>query len=745
MTHCRRAILFSSQARPAMMFLLLLLCVFIPLTAYGQIATDAFNGDSPWRIHADRIAFNRVENEYRAEGDVLIIQGDKRLRADRVRFNRETMIANASGNIHFTAAGDSLVGDRLIINLDSGTGTLYKGILFVEENHFFIRGDKIEKTGETTFRIHDADLTACEQKYPDWRITGTDVIVSAGGYGTVRHAAFWVKRVPVLYVPFFVFPVKSDRQSGFLPPQADYSDRNGVSITQPFYWAINENSDATFYYQHIENRGEKPGFEYRYILTEESKGTVFLEGFNDRKVDDGAGDSSEKWGYRDDTVLRPNSDRYWFRMKADQELAWDLTTKLDLDIVSDQDYLREFDDGYTGFDETEAYFESEFGRDLDDENDPVRENRLNLNRNWMYTAFNADFVWYDNVINRRQGGEDDTLQRLPMVSFSALKQPFYGNLVYSSLNTEYDHFYREDGTTGHRADIHPRVFLPLHAKNYFTLEPSIGVRQTVWYTDAEAGVAPVARDRYAHRELYDIGTRLSTDINRIFPVSFAGIERIKHTIVPMIEYSYIPDSDQSQFPDFDEVDRIDNRNFMAFSMTHFFTSKRVVMKPAGAPPDVLYNMFGRVMIEQPYAFASTEDTDDAWQPLFMELDFTPINLITLHADAEWSHRRDAFESGSLSFRVADPRGDLFRVDYRYNREINKSVYFETVIPITYWLDLYGDYERNLMDNQDIEKRIGALYKSGCWSVDFSFQKEESDKKYGVLVNLYGLGEIGKGR
>ncbi len=107
-----------------------------------------------------------------------------------------------------------------------------------------------------------------------------------------------------------------------MAPQFGYSDRKGTEYIQPFYWAINQSSDATFYVDYMADRGEKLGLEYRYVLDESSKGTLMYDFLNDRKVDDGSLDSSDKWGYEDDDVLRPNSDRYWFRMKHDQALPF---------------------------------------------------------------------------------------------------------------------------------------------------------------------------------------------------------------------------------------------------------------------------------------------------------------------------------------------------------------------------------------------------------------------------------------
>ncbi|MGM0454071.1 MAG: LPS-assembly protein LptD [Thermodesulfobacteriota bacterium] len=732
-----------------------LLCVCLlgltPASVHGQPTQSPLPDNARWNVQADRLQYSQSESRYTAEGNVEIIQGEKQLSADHVVLNRQTMWATATGHVHFKVGRDQLVGDRLKINLDSGIGTLYHGIVFIEKNHFFIKGNEIKKTGTDTYAIRQGGLTTCEQKNPDWRITGKAVDVTLEGYGTIRGAGFWIKNVPVFYAPFFWFPAKTERQSGLLPPQMAYSDRKGFEYIQPYFWAISDHTDATFYYHHLRKRGEKAGLEYRYAASRKSRGTFMFDGFEDRKIDDGTENAGRKWGYTDDNEIRPNSDRYWFRMKADQAMPYGMTAQLDLDVVSDQDYLREFSDGYTGYDDNLDYFDDTFGRDLDDEDDPVRQNRLNFNRLWTYASFNTDFVWYDNVINRRLKDTDSTLQRLPMITFNALKQPLYGDLLYADLDTEYDFFYRQDasdslrGQTGHRIDIHPRLYMPLRFQNYFTLEPSVGFRQTAYYIDTESE-ALATDNRDDHRELYDLGAELTTDIERIFSVPGEKVEKIKHTVVPKLEYNYIPETDQSEYADFDELDRIDGQNRLTFSLTQFFTSRRTRTR-TDKKPEPSYNMFARFMIEQPYDFKRRSNPDEAFLPLFAELDFTPLNLLTLHADAEWSHEIDTILSSSASCRVTDSRGDRFRVDYRYNRDINQSIYFEIEAPVTRWLTVYGGYERSLIDDIDIEQKYGALVKSGCWSVDFGYKNTQDldrnrNESYAVLVNLYGLGEIG---
>ena len=123
-------------------------------------------------------------------------------------------------------------------------------------------------------------------------------------------------------------------------------------------------------------------------------------------------------------------------MKNDQELPYGFFAKLDLDIVSDQDYLAEFREGYTGFDYTQREFLKTFERSIDDYNDDVRTNRLNLNRTWPTYDLNLETRWNDNVIKRRQGGPDDTLQQLPLVGFTGTRQPISTTPFYWDLTSK---------------------------------------------------------------------------------------------------------------------------------------------------------------------------------------------------------------------------------------------------------------------------------------------------------------------
>jgi len=316
----------------ARLSILLIVLTAIPVCVCAEIQEKFFEDDSaePWHIAADEMSYDHKTDQYVAKGNAVITKKGRKLTADFVRFNYNTMEVLAVGHVIMTAGEDVLIGDRMEMDLEAEIGTIYNGTVFLKENHFYIKGNKIKKLGENSYFVDKASLTSCDGESPPWKITGRNLKVTLEGYGFISHAALWVKKMPLLYTPFLVFPAKQKRQSGLLPPQIGYSERKWEEYNQPFYWAINESSDATFYLYHMGRRGDKVAFEYRYVLDNDSKGTMMYDFLKDRKVDDGTQhfeetgilESSREWGYRSDSVLRPNTDRYWFRWKHDQAMPF---------------------------------------------------------------------------------------------------------------------------------------------------------------------------------------------------------------------------------------------------------------------------------------------------------------------------------------------------------------------------------------------------------------------------------------
>ncbi len=209
--------------------------------------------DAPVKIVADNLAYDNDRDVYLAQGSVVITYGDSVLTAASVEYNRKNNLATAEGGVLLKMAEDSLQGDKIVVNVEDKTGTAYNSKAFYARNHFYIKGDKIEKTGESTYSIEQPVATTCDGDSPAWQLIGSKMKVTVEGYGWVTHARLVTKGTPVFYTPIIAFPAKTKRQTGFLLPHLAYSrDKDGVDVEIPFFWAINPQLDATLYSRYIE-------------------------------------------------------------------------------------------------------------------------------------------------------------------------------------------------------------------------------------------------------------------------------------------------------------------------------------------------------------------------------------------------------------------------------------------------------------------------------------------------------------
>ena len=769
-----------------------LLLVFSP-NSLAQNLKDLIEDQSdntPWNISADSISYDDQAALSVAKGHVIIERGDTRLFADSIMYDPVAMTARAEGNVMLTTGSDQLICQRMEIDLNTETGTLYNGSVFLSDGHFYIKGDKIEKTGADSYLAERATVTTCDGERPDWKLTTRKLNITVEGYGKATHAALWAKSIPVFYTPFIAFPVKIKRQTGLISPRLGTSKRKGLTYEQPFFWAINDQSDMTINSNIMERRGHQYGLEYRYLLSRRAKGMLMFDWLDDAKVDDGKGDNSDKWGYNDGATaidrIRPNHKRYWFRMKHNQPLFAGYTAKLDLDIVSDQDYLAEFKNTNTGFLRSRDAYQNFFGRDFDDFTDISRTNTVNVSKTWTHYNLNAGMRWTDNVVNRNLGLNDPTVQYLPSVDFDGSKHRLGKTPLNVTLNSQYANLYRQDRqgqhtvTDSHRIDLYPRIYLPFNMGNYLNIEPSFGVRETTWLP-TEDDAEEAKENEFKNRELWDARLDLSNAFYRIFRPKIGTIDRIKHDIKPKITYQYLPREDQDEYPHFDIVDRIPSKNLITYSLTHTFTYRKQPPKPAQKdhpdipPPTPIYHQFARLYLEQSYDLSDGRDPykclqyndneviyqehcgDYPFSEIYGRFEFTPQQFFSLDTDAKWSLYDSEFKTGSLALNMWDQRQDRIKFEYRYaqrttlpnatdsNDNTKESFNTDANLKLTNRLSLFGLWVRDLSDlsrNRELEYGGGFIYSAQCWSLEVSHMVVDNDPRYFFIIDLYGLGKIG---
>ncbi|HYD48656.1 MAG TPA: putative LPS assembly protein LptD, partial [Terriglobales bacterium] len=251
--------------------------------AAAQDLSGLGNGDDPTTVDADQVTYDRLADVVSASGNVVIRRGELELHADEVRVNRGTNEAQARGEVRVLHPEGEIVAEAVDIDLDDEVGFLRRAKLQSSTHRYSLAGDLIEKKEGQEYRISQGCFTTCQcgERRPDWSLSGDELDVTIGGYAHLKGARFNILDVPVLYVPRAIFPVRQERQSGFLRPRFGASNRRGLQAVVPFYWAINKSHDATLAFD-VETSARLGALgEYRYQLSRRTGGILRGSYFNE--------------------------------------------------------------------------------------------------------------------------------------------------------------------------------------------------------------------------------------------------------------------------------------------------------------------------------------------------------------------------------------------------------------------------------------------------------------------------------
>ncbi len=229
----------------------------MPAPAFAQ-SPAAGEDDEPDRVlfEADSVTRDREDGPIVAEGDVRAYFGERYLRADKLIYDPATDIVIAEGNVSITDANlETAFAGRVELSGDLRDGIAENFSALLADNARLAADSAIREQGART-RLNRAVYTSCnvcdrkgDAKTPTWRIKSLRVTRDEERKVVRFHHAFLeIKGVPILYAPYLQTPDPSvERQSGFLPPNIGTSSRLGFNIELPYYLAISNHQDATFF------------------------------------------------------------------------------------------------------------------------------------------------------------------------------------------------------------------------------------------------------------------------------------------------------------------------------------------------------------------------------------------------------------------------------------------------------------------------------------------------------------------
>ena len=287
-----------------------------------------------WARHVD----SSNQTVYHLSGDVRMDRADQRLQADTVDYNDDTTDYDARGNVRYQDAGQLLAATHARGNSDASTGIADDVRYQMLDSRGNGTASKAQMFDVDRTRYSQATYSTCDVGHHLWEFRGKSITINKDtGRGVARNATFRVGSVPLLYLPWFSFPVDNRRMTGFLEPTFGHSSRAGYMISAPFYLNLAPNYDATLDPRIYTARGFMLDTEFRYLLP----GSSGLLDVQYLPNDHGQNDP----GTIADTA---GKNRYRYTIKDSTHLwgSWNFSTSIDRS--SDSNFFYDFGNQFGG-------------------------------------------------------------------------------------------------------------------------------------------------------------------------------------------------------------------------------------------------------------------------------------------------------------------------------------------------------------------------------------------------------------
>jgi LPS-assembly protein len=728
-----------------------LLMTFVP---------PAHGGDEkslPWEISADHITHLQEPGEIIAEGEVFLRQyaGDTptglTIEADRIQYFSSDNALDATGNLHIKDRDNEVWASEAQIDLASRLGSFREATIFWEDSNLFVNATLIEKTADEFYRIENGRFTTCPYaseetpdcsvwgRSPDWSIWGREAKISVNDYASLKHATFRIKDFPVFYLPYFRIPIGRDKKSGFLFPEYSSSSRNGTGLIAPYFINLSPSYDMTLFPGYYSERGFVAAGEFRYIADYNSRGTFMIN-----YLDDALEDTIDN-DFKSDGRLRTNSRRYWFRGKADHDFGNRLVAKLDMDLVSDRDYLEEFRKGIIGFDQSNTDFLEIYRRGFQPETIYLRENTLQLSKIWMSTDLQAEVSIIDDL--RDAPDEITPPWVLPRIAYSGLL-PFLHTPLDLVWGTEYVYFWRDEGVGAHRIDLFPQINGPFpFSSPYLETSYLLGIRETLYFIephDSESETLYDGRD-FEERTLAHVQFTGATTLSRDYELSSDKYKSFRHAVRPELSYLVVQGSDQDDLPFLDDEDRVLEKNWLQYSLNNYFRAIRL------DEISLFRTNFSSFKVSQVY---DIDAEDHPFSDIYFEFIIRGFKNLSLSYENTVSVYGEGVTTNSLSARYKNQRGDRLNFNYHYKRDPEISPpYFYSVTGadslselnarlesrISRLFSVKFDTTYSLSSGNTVNSTLSLIYHNPCWTLEFAAERSTDDTGFYLVLSLAGIG------
>lgn len=762
--------------------ILLVLSVFAQMPAYAQanglrvpmlespMLRDVATAKDDIVTITDSTTLDVIDetNKLILEGGAEVRRSDVILKGDRISYDRALGQIKSEGNARLYQEGNLFTGEELEYNVDTETGE------FLGPDYSFATGasgeaDFADMLDDNHLRLFNATFAACPCEAPSWFLSADQVdLYDDENKGVARNAKLHVGDVPVFWSPYFTFPIRQEKKTGFLAPTMGYSSRSGADVIVPYFINLAPNYDLTLYPRWLSKRGLMLGGEFRYLRPNYSgqlSGTYLDD-------DDKFGD--KRWSYS-----------FVHRQRLGSLLGFNLGLNVNWNKASDGDYFRDLTDtalnesdrtylnqsvaltfsghqywsGFLRWQQYQGLHDLELNRDL---GRPGTGVYAQYERKPELLIRGARYDW---------GGFDvSTVNTLTRFEFPKFPAHLNGG---ESIWNNYDGHRRHDGT---RFTSYSTISYPIVRPGWY-ITPKLGLHfsqyETDWIGPNRAQDGSRIRSQSRTLPIFSIDSGMTFERDTTF---FGNAS--KQTLEPRLYYLYIPHRDQSTIPLYDTSvsqfgfgsaftenrysggwDRINNANQLTLGLT-----TRWLDADTGVERLAL-QVAQRFSFEpQKVSLSNNEQLSNNRSEFLAGLSARLTDNLNTEVAVQYDPYEDKIAQSTVSLRWNPKRLTSLSLSYRYQRDPyenpetgNPYAYQlrpkENVIvagqwPITERLNAVGRLDYSIKESRSTQSIVGVEYKGECcWAARVLFQRyavarEETNSRVYFQLELSGLGALG---
>ncbi|KPJ50910.1 hypothetical protein AMJ40_01575 [candidate division TA06 bacterium DG_26] len=313
---------------------------FLPLLILiSQLHTPA---PRPVRYYADRITFFIQEEKVILKGETRITHGDLSVEADSVEYELKTEQLRAYGKPILRDGDETIEGDYMEYDVGIGRGTILNAKTEIRGGHF--RGAKVKRVGEDVLNVSTGRFTTCDLDEPHYYFKARRMRMYVDDMVLCQPVILYIQEIPVLAVPFWIFPIRKERHSGFLTPRVGRDSEEGRFVKNlSYYQVINDYADGTLTVDYMERVGFRVMLEGIYLVKPWVSGGAVGSFVEDRRFNKSRWnlDFSHRqyWGDGYSLLARGNfiSDRTYYR-EYSEDLSERMTRTVDSYVAFSKSY-----------------------------------------------------------------------------------------------------------------------------------------------------------------------------------------------------------------------------------------------------------------------------------------------------------------------------------------------------------------------------------------------------------------------